>query len=697
MADQDVKRKQAVELIRTLDEAFAEMSSLSFAAKENAEEARRNARMAKEVARRYTNRSYAQNMNKTSPSKQIDPPPLPQDLPKWLPEVEEEASMDDYHNDHTHYGHDEQKLSSPSRVSQSSPSSQPFSPSPSTTSTFLSQPVNTPILHRTQPLSTSSQPATTNTNTNTTMNTNTTTQSHYPMTHKPTTTTKNNNNTTTTTTTATTPQKITMAESNAEDVLHLSLELENFKHRLQIEQTNHEHTTQALQEANGQKQQLATQLTQMTMDYDAKIQNLERELSIANERVLTAEEDAQVALDIAKESQETREQVESLLERALHEIELLRNENNGGDAADKSESLPQPHDDASWTPENTTSLENPLASIQEETDSHGASSDSNDNDTLTTDPDPVSSPSLAPSSSSLSVNKKMVAMGRDLLLRARASQQIPYNSTTTTTTAPSTPSSNPKDLSTPSKNTPTTYNTYLVDITRRSAQKRKKLRERLSEALDKENEENEEEQLLATSTSSSQPKSKQPPPPPPLPQSTSTTTTTTTTLSTTSSHPKKGNYPSSSSENGYAHASTIQNISIILRQSGIKLNLGGRWFHPTSSFQPSLSSHNPNHNHTNTSSSHKSDTDYLNLEALAKNYCKFVEVRIGRQKEEVKELEAFCQYLEQSLLTQKDNDPHDTTTTTMTTTTSKQSQPFTNETKNEYDGGHVSFQMEAVL
>eukprot|EP00957_Ditylum_brightwellii_P054619 4138308-Ditylum_brightwellii.AAC.1 len=48
----------AKELIRSLDIAFADMTSSAASASEDAEDARRNARAASEVARRYTGRSY---------------------------------------------------------------------------------------------------------------------------------------------------------------------------------------------------------------------------------------------------------------------------------------------------------------------------------------------------------------------------------------------------------------------------------------------------------------------------------------------------------------------------------------------------------------------------------------------------------------------------------------------------------------
>ena len=54
----DDKAVAAANLIKTLDTALSEMSHLSTNAARNVEDARRTAREASEVARRYTARSY---------------------------------------------------------------------------------------------------------------------------------------------------------------------------------------------------------------------------------------------------------------------------------------------------------------------------------------------------------------------------------------------------------------------------------------------------------------------------------------------------------------------------------------------------------------------------------------------------------------------------------------------------------------
>jgi flagellar motility protein MotE (MotC chaperone) len=55
-----------------------------------------------------------------------------------------------------------------------------------------------------------------------------------------------------------------------------------------------------------------------------KVDLLEDELARSQFRVTAAEEDAQVALDLAKENAEGRQQLEGWLQKALQEIQMLR-------------------------------------------------------------------------------------------------------------------------------------------------------------------------------------------------------------------------------------------------------------------------------------------------------------------------------------------------------------------------------------
>mmetsp|Transcript_52770 Transcript_52770/g.78642 ORF Transcript_52770/g.78642 Transcript_52770/m.78642 type:complete len:95 (-) Transcript_52770:95-379(-) len=69
----------------------------------------------------------------------------------------------------------------------------------------------------------------------------------------------------------------------------------------------------------------------------------------------------------------------------------------------------------------------------------------------------------------------------------------------------------------------------------------------------------------------------------------------------------------------------------MLRESGVKLGLGGRWWSSSTKFVGVR------------------DDD---LECMTRSYCNYksVEVKIGRQKEDMKELEAFCSYLERKVV-----------------------------------------------
>jgi hypothetical protein len=84
----------------------------------------------------------------------------------------------------------------------------------------------------------------------------------------------------------------------------------------------------------------------------------------------------------------------------------------------------------------------------------------------------------------------------------------------------------------------------------------------------------------------------------------------------------------------YANALSrnMKNIAKVIRRSGKSLGLGGRWF----STRPSR----PNR---------KKDDEDVDMETMANSYCKSVESLISKQKDEVKELKAFCDYLEEKV------------------------------------------------
>jgi hypothetical protein len=208
----------AADLIRTLDSAFEEMSSLSVSAAKDAEDARKNARAASEMARRYTARSF--------PSKTVILPP---------------AARPETRNDH----------SSPNRKRKNQ-----------------------------RPPSSGAD---------------------------------------------------RLAQSHAEDVLAVSLELERTKQDLEHERQEHDQTRMGYTEHRAKNAQLESQMDKLLADMERQreahgrsVDSMERDLDRAKVHVEAAEEDAQAALDLATESAESKQQLESWLERALEEVTLLR-------------------------------------------------------------------------------------------------------------------------------------------------------------------------------------------------------------------------------------------------------------------------------------------------------------------------------------------------------------------------------------
>jgi len=241
----------AADLIRTLDSAFLEMSSLSASAARDAEDARRNAREASEVARRYTARSYAgfeqQSLKKATSSPKREPFPTHDDTNGGMNGT---RGIDEDHD---------------TPISQ-----QPLPPGGRKRK-----------IHADKVQSSSER----------------------------------------------------LARSHAEDVLSLSLELERTKQALDHERMAHDETRSTLSEARAKNTQLETQIEKLLNDAETQredcgrqMDGLQQELNRAQVRVEAAEEDAQLALDLAKGNAESREQLETWLQRALQEVEVLRNQ-----------------------------------------------------------------------------------------------------------------------------------------------------------------------------------------------------------------------------------------------------------------------------------------------------------------------------------------------------------------------------------
>jgi len=306
--------KAAANLIQTLDIAHTEMTGFAADAARDAESARRNARAAQEIARRYQNRSY--------------------------PKVK--SSFDDI----TMTGLSEKRTFTPASTGTTSigaPSSITPRPKPPKIKNYygrdhgkepdrneneildIAAELKTPP--RAGATASKPTPPRTYENGTTTNNKNEESQgARMPPSYR-----KNRD--------FSTPSSVErIAQHHAEDVLKLSLELERTKQALKSEQRMHEECktslasmrskTSALEEQN---QKLLEDLEKERKQSTQEVSNLKQELENGRLRLQAAEEDAQLALDIAKDSAEQRDQMEDELQMALKEIEELKakNKTNG--------------------------------------------------------------------------------------------------------------------------------------------------------------------------------------------------------------------------------------------------------------------------------------------------------------------------------------------------------------------------------
>ena len=122
-----------------------------------------------------------------------------------------------------------------------------------------------------------------------------------------------------------------LEESHAEDVLSLSLEIERL--RSQLSSTNYElsHATSQLTAYKDKNEELTIELSaikaQLRSTQDSVSQDkssLEEKLSLEFKLRKAAEEDAQLALELAKESNTTKEECEMWLMRSLDEIDIWK-------------------------------------------------------------------------------------------------------------------------------------------------------------------------------------------------------------------------------------------------------------------------------------------------------------------------------------------------------------------------------------
>jgi hypothetical protein len=124
-----------------------------------------------------------------------------------------------------------------------------------------------------------------------------------------------------------------VARANADAVVSLTLELDRYKHHLEAEQMAHDETRSALAQAKARNVHLEAQIEKLLNNMETQRENfgrkislLQQDVSTAQMRVAAAEEDAQMALDLAKQNNDSRVEVEAVLEQALRQSETLQME-----------------------------------------------------------------------------------------------------------------------------------------------------------------------------------------------------------------------------------------------------------------------------------------------------------------------------------------------------------------------------------
>ncbi len=334
-----------------------------------------------------------------------------------------------------------------------------------------------------------------------------------------------------------------LAHSNAEDVLSLSLEIQNLQAQLRKERESHQITLEEVKREKSTRIKIEDELQERRREhavaqntYCDDVQELMAECQQAKVKIRAAEQDAEEALELAEENAKSRAEMEGFLQRALDELESLRSQ---------TQQLPMIVEDSS-----------------------DMLCETNDGDNLSQAMSTLSTPSRH-SPLRLDRRRAGISAGRSLLRQVQDNDEMSYTST--------------QDGSAGSTNTDTSY---YITLSRRSAENRERLLNRLKKPTDS-----------------------------------SSTDGDVVVFSASDGEGLDLNYTHSLSK-------SVKSIANVIRKSGKSLGFGGRWF-------------------TRRANRHKSKgEDETDLEAMAKNYCKNVEILVSKQEKDLKELQSFCDYLE---------------------------------------------------
>jgi len=400
-----------------------------------------------------------------------------------------------------------------------------------------------------------------------------------------------------------------IARHHADDLLQLTMELERNKQELKSEQRLRKQFQSSLSslkskaaKAESLHQKLNSELQTERTQSTAEISDLKKDLKVSGMKLQAAEEDAQLALDLARDSAEEKDRMEELLRKTQKEVDNLR--------------LRIKHQGGSHRETLTSASPSPLALASPTRRVHFADNDNPATDaTIPTEPKsltatgvqkqkedkalPVSDSSTSTrtstnTSTSTSApreggpSRAMIAAGRQLLLRRNMS---------------------PQDAVIRLELTPS-----------KSAERRQLLSERLNKSLnDSANDDTNANANTNTALLSSSP-------------------ARTLFSSTPGVHNASGEH--------YSNSNSITNTDIkntleeyhaaikTLETSGKRLDLDGYfWREHAHSKTHNKPSHNP-----------------IRIDQMTRQYCQNVEFKIDRQLKDINQLESLLGYLEKKLV-----------------------------------------------
>ena len=406
--------------------------------------------------------------------------------------------------------------------------------------------------------------------------------------------------------------------SHAEDVLTLSLELERVRSQLAstTEQLTHATTTlTAIQSQNdhlqSQNEHLHGQLESHNERSSTQLLVVQEKLDGEHLRANAAEEDAALALELAKEAQVAKEECEMWLSRSLEEIDLwkgrcaemeeqqLNQQQQGSEEGEeeqkkvrfKDDCPPSPvvseeggyDEDRGVSPPNVPPPPPPPPGGWSTPQSALRGNTSNDNDEVNDTP----SNNIAGAATNSTPSKSAIASGRAFLHRTFPSPQKGMASSSSSGLSP-----HPRQQAS--------------ELLKKSAETRRLLRERLTPG-------------------------KHHGPKPPMGASKLM-------MPRVSSDPTLDlNNDSFASRQGAA----CKAVGRTIRESGARLKLHGTWWDNA----PLLTNGN-----SSSGGGTKEIEGVAQLESMVKVYCGGVEGTIGKQQEKIDELLAFCDHLEKEVV-----------------------------------------------